>query len=130
MWQVAQLSGQWRDATDQLRNDAIAMIDAHTAEIGTVSDQIVAAQAWLTQADRKMTDLEQLLTHADKALRESETAVDALVTTDNRMIQIRAQFEARVGHELARSEKSVDAAQQRLDRLRARVHALRNGDAR
>jgi hypothetical protein len=46
------------------------------------------------------------------------------------MIQIRAQFEARVGHELARSEKSVDAAQQRLDRLRARVHALRNGDAR
>ena len=128
--QVAQLSGQWRDATDQLRNDAIALIDAHTAEIGTVSDQIVAAQAWLTQADRKMADLEQLLTHADKALRESETAVDALVTTDNRMIQIRAQFEARVGHELARSEKSVDAAQQRLDRLRARVHALRNGDAR
>ena len=124
---VASLSDEWRQATDQIRNDGVALINAHAAEVEMASSQIASAQAWLKLAQENMHGLERLLSHAEKALKQSERTGLVVKERDTDMIRARRQFETRVKNEFDRGERNVDLFKQRLKRLRDSVDALRWG---
>ncbi|MCB1387921.1 MAG: hypothetical protein KDK12_02005 [Rhodobacteraceae bacterium] len=124
---VEALAVEWQAATDKVRDDAVTLIAAHAAEIEQASGQIESAQSWLKQAEIKLRDLETLLRLAASALRKSEQAAGAFEQLDARLIRARMQFEARVANELERSERGTERYKDRLQRLRRRIEALRQG---
>lgn len=124
---VEALAGEWQSATDQIRDEATDLITTHAAEIETASSQIAKAQVWLKEAAVKQRQLESLLRLAGAALRQSELEAGALEQLDARLIGARLHFEARVDNELSRSERGADSYKDRLQRLRRRIDALRQG---
>lgn len=111
----------WDNALEQLRKQAVQLLDDHSREVADVANRLVKAQTYLQAAGQEMAALERLTESAEAALRGRNTLGRILEEKDAEIQAAGQTFTEQMARQVKLGEARISRSLNSMEALRSRL---------